>query len=161
MVLQLLVFPRRPPGEHAVEVPPEGIKPRAVKPPIVLKPTPDDRVKHTGKMLKRCVAAQRQLPIANRSPYGLAGFLRNGRTEVDEVLSLPTLRASGTKRIAQKIKLLLSIPFPSIIILAIDNFRLFRMKLQPTFLHPPGNRCPHFLRRWGKPDSDVGATTGS
>src|SRR5215472_7643016 len=74
--------------------------------------------------------------------------------EVDEVLSLATLRASGTKRIAQKIKLLLSIPFPSIIILAIDNFRLFRMKLQPTFLHPPGNRCPHFLRRWGKPDSD-------
>ena len=115
-VLQLLVFPRRPSGEHAVEVLPEGIKPRAVKPPVVLNPTPDDRVKHTGKIRKRRVAAQVQLPVSNRSPYGLAGFLRNGRTEVDEVLSLATLRASGTKRIAQKIKLLLSIPFPSIII---------------------------------------------
>jgi hypothetical protein len=38
MVPQLLVFPRRPPGEHAVEVRPEGIKPRAVEPPIILKP---------------------------------------------------------------------------------------------------------------------------
>src|SRR6516165_683771 len=86
-----------------------------------------------------------QLPVSNRSPYGLASFLRNGRTEVDEVLSLATLRASGTKRIAQKIKLLLSIPFPSIVILAIDSFRLLRMKLQPTFLHPPCNGHSHFL----------------
>ena len=55
-----MVFPRRPPGEHALEVPPEG-KPRAVKPPVVLKPTPDDRVKQTGKIRKRRVAAQVQL----------------------------------------------------------------------------------------------------
>src|SRR6516164_222762 len=73
-VLQLLVFPRRPPGEHAVEVPPEGIKPRAVKSPVVLKPTPDDRVKHTGEIRKRRVAAQVQLPVSNRSRFRSPGF---------------------------------------------------------------------------------------
>src|SRR5262249_36488882 len=41
--------------------------------------------------------------------------------------------------IAQEVKLLLRIPCPSILILAIDDFRLLRMKLQPTFLHPPCN----------------------
>jgi len=92
MVSKLLVFPR-PSGKHAVEVPSERVEPRAVKPPVVLDPAPDDRVKRTGEILKRLVAAQEQLPGANLLPYGLARFLRNGRTEVDEVPSLPTLRA--------------------------------------------------------------------
>ena len=84
MVVQLLVFPRRPPSEHAIEVLPERIECRAVEPPIVLNPTPDDRVKHTGKTLKRRVAAQAQLPRTDRSPNVLAGFIRNGRSEIDE-----------------------------------------------------------------------------
>jgi hypothetical protein len=62
---QLLVFPRRPPGEHAVEVPPKG----SGKTARSIETNPDDRV---------------QLPVSNRSPCGLASFLRNGRTEAFE-----------------------------------------------------------------------------
>src|ERR1051326_4273845 len=82
-----------------------------------------------------------QIPVSNLRPDRFHRLVRNCRTEVDEVFPLAILRSPRPKGIAQKIELLVRIRPPPVIILAIDNLRLLRMKLQPTFLQSCGYRC--------------------
>src|ERR1017187_4779861 len=87
-----------------------------------------------------------QIPASNLFADRLPRLVGNGRAEVDEVLAEPILRSPPLKTIAQKIELLVRVSPSPVVILAIDNLRLLRMKLQPTFLQAQGNRCPHLLR---------------
>src|ERR1051325_10643419 len=97
-----------------------------------------------------------QIPVSNLRPDRFHRLVRNCRTEVDEVFPLAILRSPRPKGIAQKIELLVRIRPPPVIILAIDNLRLLRMKLQPTFLQvvrlslpePPGLPTPSCNARW-------------
>src|SRR6266496_5056142 len=86
------------------------------------------------------------VPASNLHPNRLHRFVRNSRTEIDEVLAEPILRSPGSKRVAQKIKFLLFVSPSPILILAIDDLRLLRMKFQPTLLPTHGYGCPDFLR---------------
>src|SRR3974377_2364647 len=86
-----------------------------------------------------------QIPASNLRPDRFHRLVRDCRAEVDEVLPLPILRSPWPKRIAEKIELLVWVRPPSIIILAIDDFCLLRMKLQPTIPHARGYGCPHLL----------------
>src|ERR1035437_6140536 len=87
-----------------------------------------------------------QIPASNLLADRLPRFVGNGRAEVDEVLAVPILRPPRLKPIAQKIELLVRVSPSPVIILAVDNLRLLRMKLQPAFLHARGYRCSHLLR---------------
>src|SRR5713226_3485669 len=87
-----------------------------------------------------------QIPASNLLPDRLPRFVGNGRAEVDEVLAEPILRSPRLKTIAQKIELLVRVSPPPVIILAIDDLRLHRMKLQPAFLHSRGYCRSHLLR---------------
>src|SRR5713226_6740108 len=75
-----------------------------------------------------------QIPASNLLPDRLPRFVGNGRAEVDEVFAESILRSPRLKPIAQKIELLVRVSPPPVPILAIDNFRLLRMKLQPALL---------------------------
>src|SRR5579864_7607947 len=86
-----------------------------------------------------------QIPVSNLRPDRFHRLVRDCWTEVDEVLPLAILRSSWPKCIAQKIKLLVRIGPPPVIILAIDHLRLLRMKFEPTFLHSCGDCCPNLL----------------
>src|ERR1700704_1836230 len=86
-----------------------------------------------------------QVPASNLLPNGLHRFVGNSRTEIDEVLSPSTLRPSRPKSIAEKIELLVGIRPPPVIILAIDNLRLLRMKFQSALLQTRGYSRPDFL----------------
>src|SRR5436853_7598023 len=86
-----------------------------------------------------------QIPASNLLADRLPRFVGNGRTEVDEVLAEPILRSPWLKTITQKIELLVRVSPSPVVILAIDNLRLHRMKLQPALLHSRGYRCPHLL----------------
>jgi len=79
-----------------------------------------------------------QIPASNLGPDDLHRFVRNGWTEIDEVLTLAILRSPRPKRVAEKIELLVWISPSPVIILAIDNFRLFGMKFQSAFLQTRG-----------------------
>src|SRR6266496_3112702 len=87
-----------------------------------------------------------QFPTSNLLANRLPRFVRNSRTEIDEVLAEPILRSPRLKTITQKIELLVRVSPPPVLILAIDHLRLFRMKLQPAFLHSRGDRCSHLQR---------------
>src|ERR1700730_4081615 len=86
-----------------------------------------------------------QIPVSNLRPDGFHRLVRNCRTEVDEVLPLAILRSPRPKCIAQKIELLVWVSPSPILILAIDNLRFFRMKLQPTVLQASGYGRPNLL----------------
>src|ERR1041385_1947374 len=86
-----------------------------------------------------------QIPAWNLRPDRFHRLVGNCRTEIDEVLPLAIFRSPWPKRIPQKIELLVRICPSSIIILAIDDLRLLRMKLQPTFLQSCGYGCPTLL----------------
>src|SRR5579883_894194 len=86
-----------------------------------------------------------QVPASNLLPNGFHRFIRDCRAEVDEVLPFPIFRSPWPKSIAQKIELFVRISPPPIIILAIDDLRLLRMKLQPTIPHTCSDCFPNFL----------------
>src|SRR6266700_477311 len=86
-----------------------------------------------------------QIPASNFRTNRFHRLVGNCRTEIDEVLPLSILRSPRPKCIAQKIELLVRVPPPPILILAIDNLRLFRMKLQPTVLQASGYGRPNLL----------------
>ena len=142
---QLLVFPVGPSGQRAIQLPHWRIQRRAIIPPVILEPAPDDRIEHARQIFDRLIAAQMQLPAPNLRPYGLPRLVRNRRAEVDKVLAKAILRSSWPKRIAKKVELLVRVVSSSIIILAVDNLRLLRMKLQPAFLQPCGYCRSNFL----------------
>src|ERR1039458_7513401 len=81
-----------------------------------------------------------QVPASNLYPNRFHRLVGNCRAEIDEELPLAILRSSWPKRIAQKIEFLVRIRPPPVIILAIDNLRLLRMKLQPKL--GPGTSPP-------------------
>src|SRR4051794_38916995 len=86
-----------------------------------------------------------QIPASHLCTDGFHRLVGNCRTEIDEELSLAILRSPRPKRIAEKIELLVPVGPSSVIILAIDNLRLFRMKLQPAILQTRSYGCPNLL----------------
>src|ERR1035437_9071456 len=86
-----------------------------------------------------------QVPASNLYPNRFHRLVGNCRAEVDEELSETILRSPRPKRVAQKIELFVRIRPSPIIILAIDNFRLLRMKLQSTLLQTRGYSSPNSL----------------
>jgi len=113
----------------------------------VVNPAIENWIKHPGQVVESLIAPQVESPTPHSAAHRLGGFITHGGTEVDEVLTPAILRPPGTKRKTQKVKLLGGVMASSIIILAIDQLRLFRMKLQFTLSQPSGNRlpqCPSF-----------------
>src|SRR5712691_7157094 len=89
-----------------------------------------------------------QIPASNFRPNRFHRLVGNCRTEVDEERSFAILRSPRPKRVAEKIELLVRIPPSPVIIPAIDNPRLLRMKLQPTLPQTRGYCCPNLLGRY-------------
>src|SRR6266436_4246603 len=86
-----------------------------------------------------------QIPASNFRPNSFHRLVGNCRTEVDEERSSAILRSPRPKRVAQKIELLVRVRPPPVIILAIDDLRLLRMKLQPTLPQTRGSGGPNLL----------------
>src|ERR1700682_2279739 len=86
-----------------------------------------------------------QVPASNLYPNRFHRLVGNCRAEVDEELPLAILRSPRPKRVAQKIEFLVRIGPSPILILAIDDLRLLRMKLQPTLLQARGYSSPNLL----------------
>src|ERR1700693_6509968 len=86
-----------------------------------------------------------QIPASNFRPNRFHRFVGNCGTEIDEELSFAIFRSPRPKGITKKIELLVRVRPSPVIILAIDDLRLLRMKLQPTLLQTRGYGCPNLL----------------
>src|ERR1035437_5521807 len=102
-----------------------------------------------------------QIPASNLRTNRFHRLVGNCRTEIDEVLPITILRPPRPKRVAQKIELFVWVRSSPILILAIDNLSLFRMKLQPTLLQTRGYGPPNLLSFHFRPamhDGIIGET---
>src|SRR5215213_644363 len=104
------------------------MKHRAIIPPIVLDPSPDDRVEHPRQVLQALVATQRYPPASHLFTDGFAGSIAHRRQEADEVFAPIVLRPPGTELITEEGKLLVLMCSFSIAILAVDHLGLFRVE---------------------------------
>src|SRR5215469_2651114 len=86
-----------------------------------------------------------QIPAPNFCPNCFHRLVGNCRTEVDEELTSAVLRSSRPKRVAEEIKFLVRIRPSPVVILAIDDLRLLRMKFQPALPQTRGYGCPNLL----------------
>src|SRR5665648_145869 len=147
MATQLLKLPHGPTGQSAIQLAQNWVKRRLVVAAIVVNPAMEDWIEHPGQVVESLIAPQVESPTPHSAAHRLGGFITHCGTEVDEVLTPTILRPPGTKRESQKIKLLGGVMASSIIILAIDQLGLSRMKLQLALSQPSGNRlpqCPSF-----------------
>src|SRR5262249_49115305 len=92
-----------------------------------------------------------QPPTSDFITDGLRSTGGDGRRKVDEEFAPPIFRLPRTKRITKKIELLAWVISSPVFILAIDNLRLLRMKLQPTLLKPLRYSIPNFLSLASRP----------
>jgi hypothetical protein len=145
MLSQPLVF-HGPTNKESVEVSEDRIQCRPVKPAEVLNPTPHDWVPHARQVIDGLVAPQVETPAPHLFAH-LRRYLAAHRwSKIDEALPPPILRPSRTKRIPQKIELLVGIVSSSVIILAVEDFRLLRMYLQAALLEAARDALQDLLR---------------
>lgn len=97
---------------------------------VVLNPAAHDRIQHVRQILDGFVALPMNVPASHFPAHLGRGIIANPWGETDEVPSPTVLRPPWSKRVAEKVKLLVFMPTSVAVILAIDDFRLLRMKLQ-------------------------------
>jgi hypothetical protein len=100
---------------------------------------------HPGEVLQGFVTARMQVPAPELSSEVAGGLGTRRRTEVDEVLPPAMLRPPGSKRIAQTVEPFVWVGPAPILIFAVDNLRLLRMKRQPTLGKPLLQLLPQAL----------------
>src|ERR1700722_376704 len=140
MPLQGLELPMGPSRQDAVDVPKGRVKSRLVVAAIIVDPATDVRVEHPRQVIKRLVAALMKRPAANCLPNPFESFVARCWAERDTE-PLPSARQPRPECIPEKIEPLVPMSSTPVIILAVDNLCLLRMKRQPAFSEPPLKRC--------------------
>src|ERR1700730_12810910 len=99
-----------------------------------------------GQIVEVLITAQVEPPPPHLSPHLRRRLVAHRWAEIDEVLAPSILRPSGAKRVSEEVELLIGIRTPPIVILAVNDFRLFRMQLQLATPQPRLNAALNGLR---------------
>src|SRR5215470_3043885 len=145
MPLQGLELPMSPSRQDAVDVPKGRVKSRLVVPAIIVDPASDVRIEHPCQIIKRLIAALMKRPTAYGLPDRLESFVARCWAERDTE-PIPSARQPRPERVAEKVKLLVTMGSATVIILAVDDLCLLRMKRQPAFGEPSLKQCPQIPR---------------
>jgi hypothetical protein len=140
--VQGLELPTGPSRQDDIDVPQGRVERRRVEPTIVVDPAPDVRVEHPRQIVQRLVTALLKGPAAHGLTDRLESFVADGRTERDADLPSPSARQPRPESIAEEVELLVGIVATSVIILAIDDFRLLRMEFQSAALQSCSDGLP-------------------
>src|SRR5208283_5589140 len=119
---------------------------RRVEPTIVVDPSADVRIAHPRQIVERLVAALVKRPASDRPSDRLERFVAGRGAERDADRSAPPSRQPRPERVAKEVELVVRIVSAPIIILAVDDLRLLRMKRQSAVREPllksiPQRRC--------------------
>ena len=145
MASQGLELPMRPSRQNTVDVSQGRVESRFVVPAVVIDPTPDVAVEHPGQVVQRLVAALVKRPASDRLSDRLESFVACRGAEQDAEGAPPASRQPRPEGIAEEIQLLVGVLSASVIILAVDDFRLLGMQPQPAFGEPVLKRCAQGL----------------
>ena len=153
MASQGLELPMRPSSQNTVDVSQGRVESRLVVPAVVVDPTPDVAVEHPGQIVQRLVAALVKRPASDRLSDHLESFAACRGAEQDAECTPPASRQPRPERVAEKVERLVWVTSAPIFILAVDDFRLLRMKRQSAVSESPLKRCAQrlacsSLRQW-------------
>ena len=130
MAPKLSVFPHGPLGEDGVQRIKGSVHCRSVVAAVVVHPTPNGWVEHTGEVLDALIAAQVQPPTPYFISYCLGRLVAYRWIKAIEAFTPVAFGSSRLKSKTQKVELNMGISPPATIIPAVDDPRLLRMKLQ-------------------------------
>ena len=133
---QGLELPIGPSRQKDVDVPQGRIESRRVEATIVVDPSADVRIEHPRQIVERLVAALVKRPASDRLSDRLERFVAGRGAERDADLSAPPPRQPRPERVAEEVELLVRIVSAPIIVLAVDDLRLLRMKRQSAIREP-------------------------
>src|ERR687891_367642 len=120
---------------------------RSVEPTVVVRPAPHRRVEGSSQIFQLLVIPRRSHPpFANGLPDRLGGLGADRRQETHKVVPPPVLRPSRLEGVAEEVERDMLAVSSSIIVLAVDDPGLRRMKLQTALLEPITDRFEHLLR---------------
>jgi hypothetical protein len=140
MASQGLELPMRPSSKDKVDVTQGRVESRLVVPAVVVDPTPDVAIEHPGQVVQRLVAALVERPASDRLSDGLESFVACRGAEQDAECTPPASRQSRPEPVAEKVERLVWVASAPIFVLAVDDFRLLRMKRQSAVSEPPLKR---------------------
>jgi hypothetical protein len=130
------IFPHRPSCENSIQDTEDPVKRRLVVLPIVIDPSFKNGITNTGQVFKTFVTAPVKTPASHLMTHLLSSFTTHRRAETNKASLVLILRCSWSKQIPEKHKCFVWIIASPVIILAIDNLRLFRMKFQLALKQP-------------------------
>ena len=134
MASQPFVFPYCPSDQSSVQMSQGLVKRRFIKAAIVVYPASDDRAEHPRQILQGFITSQVHFPSSRRLSHRLSCFITYCRREVYELFTPSVPRPPRPEGKTQKVKTCIGIITPTVIIFAVDNLRLLRVKLQSASL---------------------------
>ncbi len=122
-----LEFPICPSRQRDVDVPQRRVERRRVEPPVVVNPATDVHIEHPRQIVQGLVTPFMEGPAADRLADYLESFVTGRWAKRDAHLSAPSARQPRPESIAEEVELVVGMASASIIILAVDDLRLFGM----------------------------------
>src|SRR5206468_5666008 len=132
---QPFVFPPRPFDQCALKMPEDRRERRPVEPTVIVRPPPYRRIHKPRDLLRRLIVpGGGQPPVADRLPDRLGGLVADRRQEAHEELPPSILGPPGPKGVAEEVELDVLMLAPPVIVPAVHDLGLLRMKLKPALL---------------------------
>src|SRR5947209_14074852 len=120
---------------------------RSVEPAVVVRPPSYRRIHKPRDLLQRLVVpGGGQPPVSDRLPDRLGGLVADRWDEAHEELPPSILGPPGPKGVAKEVELDVIMLAPPVIVLAVHDLGLLRVKLKTALLQTLPDRFEHLLR---------------
>src|SRR4051794_9759306 len=144
---QPFVFPLRPFDQCTLQMPEDRGERRPVEPTVVVRPPPYRRIHEPRDLLQRLIVpGGGQPPIPDRLTDRLGGLVADRRKEAHEELPPSILGPPGPKGVAKEVELAVLMLASPVIVLAVHDLGLLRVKLKTALLQSLPDRFEHLLR---------------
>src|SRR5262245_8011388 len=146
MTAKPFVFPTCPANQGTLQVSENWGQRRPVEPAIVVHPAAYRGVHQTSQVFQRLVVPRgSQPPITDRRPDRLARLVTHPGKETHKGLPPVVLGPSRSKRVAQKVELVVIVLAFPIAVLTVHDLGLLRMKFQTAFGQPRSDLLQQLL----------------
>src|SRR5437763_10357260 len=143
---QPFVFPLRPFDQSTLQMPEDRCERRPVEPTVVVRPPPDRGIHKPRDLLQRLIVpGGGQPPVSDRLPDRLGGLVADRREKAHEELPPSILGPPGPKSVAEEVELDVLMLAPPVVVLAVHDLGLLRVKLKAALPQSSPARFEHLL----------------
>jgi hypothetical protein len=125
--LEASELPHGPCDERLIDVSKHGIQCRPYEPPVILDPTPKNRIEELGDIIQRALCLATDVQFPDRIPHGPHGGGADSRIETAKQLAFGVPDQTGSKTVSEEFKLDVRILALARPVLAVDDPGFGRM----------------------------------